>query len=290
MALLSPPRDAWRSRLERLWHHVVIEPLRRVDEESRTYLASRASRGVDGKVITVLLTTAVALTVQRYLGGLDGYDRLARWLDVLGLQHLAASLVGAMEDPAGGQLNRLTYWALSCVVTWVVLPALVIRLGLRERLRDYGVKGTGLFADFWLYVLMLVVVLPLVFLASTDAHFLGTYPFYRLSPGEPPWPVLFRWEAFYVLQFFAVEFFFRGFVLHGTRRRFGWYAIFVMVVPYCMIHFAKPMPEAFGSIIAGVVLGFMSLKTRSIWMGTAVHVTVALAMDFLSLWRHGLLG
>jgi len=37
-----------------------------------------------------------------------------------------------------------------------------------------------------------------------------------------------------------------------------------------------------------VVLGFMSLKTRSIWMGAAIHMSVALSMDFLSMWRQGL--
>jgi hypothetical protein len=31
----------------------------------------------------------------------------------------------------------------------------------------------------------------------------------------------------------------------------------------------------------------MSLKTRSIWMGAALHVSVALSMDFASLWRKG---
>ena len=49
------------------------------------------------------------------------------------------------------------------------------------------------------------------------------------------------------------------------------------------------MPETFAAIIAGIVLGFMSLKTRSIWLGAAVHVAVALGMDFLSLWHNGLL-
>ena len=58
-----------------------------------------------------------------------------------------------------------------------------------------------------------------------------------------------------------------------------------MTVPYCMIHFGKPMPETFGAIGAGVVLGFMSLKTRSIWLGAMLHVAVAWSMDAAALWR-----
>ena len=75
---------------------------------------------------------------------------------------------------------------------------------------------------------------------------------------------LLRWECSYGLQFIGLEFFFRGFMVHGTRHRFGFYAVFVMMVPYCMIHYQKPMPETFGAIVAGIVLGFMSLKMRSI--------------------------
>jgi hypothetical protein len=33
----------------------------------------------------------------------------------------------------------------------------------------------------------------------------------------------------------------------------------------------------------------MSLRTRSIWLGAAIHVTVAMSMDFASLWRQGFL-
>ena len=43
-------------------------------------------------------------------------------------------------------------------------------------------------------------------------------------------------------------------------------------------------------IIAGIVLGFMSLKTRSIWLGAALHIAVAVTMDLLALWRLGHFG
>jgi hypothetical protein len=33
----------------------------------------------------------------------------------------------------------------------------------------------------------------------------------------------------------------------------------------------------------------MSLKTRSIWLGAVIHVTVALSMDFASMWRQGII-
>lgn len=126
------------------------------------------------------------------------------------------------------------------------------------------------------------MLIPLWVVSGTEG-FQRKYPFYHLKPGEHPWPRMLIFEILYALQFVALEFFFRGFVLHGTRHRFGSGSIFVMMVPYCMIHFQKPMPETFGAIIAGIVLGFTSLKTRSIWLGASLHIAVAWSMETLAL-------
>ena len=39
-------------------------------------------------------------------------------------------------------------------------------------------------------------------------------------------------------------------MVHGTRERLGALSVFAMMVPYCMIHFGKPMPETVGAVIA----------------------------------------
>ena len=88
---------------------------------------------------------------------------------------------------------------------------------------------------------------------------------------------------------FALEMFFRGFWLGVLRKSFGSGAIFAMAVPYCMIHYGKPFFEANGAIVAGIALGSLSMKTKSIYQGFLVHVTVAGLMDWLSLaHRHAL--
>ncbi|HVJ80534.1 MAG TPA: hypothetical protein VNC50_05645 [Planctomycetia bacterium] len=63
----------------------------------------------------------------------------------------------------------------------------------------------------------------------------------------------------------------------------------MMTLPYCMIHFGKPLLETMASIGAGLILGGLSLKTRSIWLGAALHVYVAWLMDALALYRKGFL-
>jgi membrane protease YdiL (CAAX protease family) len=87
----------------------------------------------------------------------------------------------------------------------------------------------------------------------------------------------------YFAQFLGLELFFRGLWLGALRRSLGSGAIFSMCVPYCMIHFGKPYLEANGAIVAGIVLGSLAMRTKSIYAGFLVHITVALMMDLLAL-------
>jgi membrane protease YdiL (CAAX protease family) len=97
------------------------------------------------------------------------------------------------------------------------------------------------------------------------------------------------WEMLYAVQFVTLEFFYRGFLLFALERFMGAFAIFVTVIPYCMVHFGKPFVETFAAIPAGVVLGALALRTRSIWPGAALHIAVGWSMDLLSLYHRGAL-
>ena len=131
-----------------------------------------------------------------------------------------------------------------------------------------------------------MIMLPLIILVSYSESFQNKYPFYN-PHNESLYPNFIIWQCFYFLQFFALEFFFRGFMVHGFKKQFGYYSIFIMMIPYCMIHFQKPMPETIGAILAGIVLGSLSLKSKSIWLGVAIHYSVAITMDIAALWQKG---
>jgi membrane protease YdiL (CAAX protease family) len=241
-------------------------------------------------VIAVCLTTCVILTIQFYVFRYGSFQQVPMAIDALGGKDLASWIEARTYDHQDYQLAQLLFWAAGSILNYVLIPALVIKFVLRERITDFGLNVRGILGSSWLYVVMFLIMAgPLALLSRTES-FQSKYPFYKLFPGEAFWPRLWIWEAAYICQFFALEFFFRGFMLHGLRHRLGIYAIFAMTIPYCMIHFGKPMTETFGAIGAGVVLGLMSLKTRSIWFGACLHVAVALSMDFLALWHRGMLG
>jgi membrane protease YdiL (CAAX protease family) len=126
-------------------------------------------------------------------------------------------------------------------------------------------------------------MLPLVWMVSYTQQFQQSYPFYKLHYPNSSMNHFIAWQCFYFLQFLGLEFFFRGFMVHALKNRFGFYAIFIMMIPYCMIHFGKPWPETLGAIFAGIILGAMSLKSNSIWFGVLLHYSVAISMDLFSL-------
>jgi len=270
------------------WLNAVIlfvsEPLVEAERERKAYLKSQNSVGPDWQVVGVLVLVAVVLSLQEYLLRPAEYAGFLHWLERSFSGMINAETWMSLENYSFG---FLLYWACGQTLLYVVPPIIFIRFVWKKSLGDYGVKLKGVFSLWWMYFLMLAVMVPIVFVASRSEGFQATYPFFEPFPNEPLWPRFWIWEGAYFLQFVGLEFFFRGFLLHGIRRQFGAYAIFVMMVPYCMIHFGKPMPETFAAIAAGIILGFMSLKTRSIWMGAALHVSVALTMDTCALWRAG---
>lgn len=237
---------------------------------------------IKAQAFIVCIASAVCISLDEYFGKTDF---TLQFIQNLGFPEFAHTYHTFMAD----QLHALAYWVGIIVLFYAIVPMAVITFIFKDKLSNYGLSIKGALKDYKLYATMIGIMLPLVFIASFTQSFQNKYPFYRLQPGELLYPRFLAWELLYLIQFFAVEFFFRGFMLHGNKNRFGFYSILVMTIPYCMIHFGKPLPETLSAIIAGLVLGVLSLKSNSIWLGIAIHFSVGISMDFCSLWQKGLL-
>jgi hypothetical protein len=188
---------------------------------------------------------------------------------------------------ANRNFYRRIWWAWFLFLSYTVPLGLYARFVLGLKLSQLGLRTKGLLRHSWIYVVGFLIVLPLVVMVSDDPHFLKTYPFYRKA-GESL-PRLLAWELSYAAQFVGLEFFFRGAMLFCAVRLLGPWVIPAMIFPYMMIHFSKPALECLGSIIAGVALGVVSLRTGAIYAGMLVHISVAWTMDLLALWHKGAL-
>lgn len=226
----------------------------------------------DARPAAVLVTAALSLTLPRFFGqerALADYPQLA-------------ALFAGLPYPS---LHPHAWWALFKLFNYGLLPLLCIKLVLKRPLSDFGVVWIENRRSIATYACMLLIIAPFVYWASTTQAFLRTYPKYD-DAGESL-PQLVIWELAYGMQFLMLEFFFRGFLIFSLARYIGGLAVFVMIVPYAMIHLGKPLAECLGSIIAGTVLGTIALRTGAIWGGVAVHCAVAWSMDLLALARTG---
>lgn len=176
-------------------------------------------------------------------------------------------------------------WVVGVTLAYVVPPTLYAWFVLEMTPRDLGLNGEGFVKHLPLYFAFFGIVVPFVAWFSGEPHFQNTYPLSNHASESVEW--LAMWEICYGIQFVGLEYFFRGFMLFAGARLLGPWVIPVMVVPYCMLHFAKPWPETLGSIIAGTTLGVMALRTRSVLAGVCIHIAVAWSMDFMALWRSG---
>jgi membrane protease YdiL (CAAX protease family) len=259
------------------------------ETENQAAIYCAGNKGFDTKIITVMIVTMLSLIFTQYFGIRPGYRMLVDLLGGLQLTSLSQELQQWVETAGNHQIHRLLYWVCVIVTFYILFPAIMIKFFLREKLTAYGFGIGHSFKHLRIYGLILVIMMPLVIAFSFSPRFQEVYPFYKLARGESLYPYFWIWQVLYFVQFIAVEFFFRGFLLHGLKRRFGLYAIVIMAIPYCMIHFGKPMPEAIGAIFAGLALGGLSLATRSIWMGVTLHYLIGFTMDIAAVWHRGLL-
>jgi membrane protease YdiL (CAAX protease family) len=189
-------------------------------------------------------------------------------------------------------LRQKAWWIGCTILGYVALPALAMSLLPGRSLRECNFSWRG-FVDHWrIYAGLYLLVLPAIWLVSLSPDFYTFYPMYGQAGRS--WFDLLAWEGMYLAQFIALEFFFRGFLVGGLSKHIGVLAVPVSVMPYMMIHFSKLWPEAMASIVAGLVLGYLAWRTKSIWGGVCIHCGVAMTMDLLALahkgqlpWLHG---
>lgn len=185
-----------------------------------------------------------------------------------------------------------SWWFFCSFAMYGVIP-LLLSYGTRGSFtRKYGMGLGDWRAGLKVSGLFLAVMLPAVWLVQKWSAFAGQYPLagpnaYTLNyPGgksEVSLGLFLIYELGYVAYFIGWEFMFRGWMLNGFLPKFGRAgALLIPIAPFAVMHLGKAEPEALGSIIAGLALGILALRTRSFWYGFLVHAVVAVWMDVLS--------
>ena len=175
------------------------------------------------------------------------------------------------------------YWSVTSWFTYLLIPLVAITVVSRMR-RDQAPVTTGLGIGDWRMGLTCCaifygVMLPLLAFVAFTGDFQGKYPLCDDATRSTTHFVIY--ELFFALYFIAWEYFWRGFLIFGLEKKFGFWTIFVSMLPFVVAHWPKPALEAMSSILGGLALGYLAWRTRSIWYGWFIHSATAITLEVI---------
>jgi hypothetical protein len=182
-----------------------------------------------------------------------------------------------MEMPAGW-VDVLASGLLP-LVNLFILPALVLLL-LGVTLSEMGLSLPGLqryrlLTYFLLVIHSIILIIELFPLFSTGDSL--TWFSDISSPGA----------GFWLTQFISkgcLASFLFGIILFPLYRRFGFHALTIISVPFCMVHFIGPLGLALLSIPMGLGLGYLSLRTQSVTCTVLIYSLLGTLLNALNLY------
>lgn len=175
----------------------------------------------------------------------------------------------------------------------IMLTLFVVKL-IFDRKNNEGLYGLNSSkVGIKLYVIMLIVMLPIVYIATYLPGFMEYYPTLKRSGAEsfaishniPAWLSIVIYEIAYLFDFLNTELFFRGFLVVGLSRLIGKNVVLPMAATYAVLHFGKPIGETVSSVFGGYILGIIALYSRNIWGGVFIHGGIALLMEIFAFVR-----
>jgi len=193
---------------------------------------------------------------------------------------LDTALINLPDQNLESYWNYILYWPVLLLIIAAILILVWIKFDYEQPF--YGCTLQGLHTIP--YFIMILFMLPLIGIASTQPNFLDIYPKLKIigaisSETDFSWWHKLLFELSYGSDFITTELFFRGFLILAFIKWTGKDAILPMAVFYCTIHFGKPLGECISSYFGGLLLGIIVYNTRSIVGGLLVHLGIAWMME-----------
>ncbi|MBE0433966.1 CPBP family intramembrane metalloprotease [candidate division WOR-3 bacterium] len=170
---------------------------------------------------------------------------------------------------------------LLVVGTLYGLAPFVLYITFRHAPKDYGIsigEPKKWFVDVLVFYLIFLVIL---FIAFKFTNLSNIYPLYRKA--RHGYSFFFFYQLAQLWYMLGWEFFFRGFMLFGLEKSFGRLTVMVQALAFALAHFRKPQIEAYGAVLAGIILGLLALRSRSFLPCVVLHYMIVLTADILGI-------
>lgn len=225
---------------------------------------------LDKKVITIFITVAFLQTLSYYFSS-PKYFRLSIYNNYF-------------IDNNYGEFYEYVYWFVSDFIIYSIFPLLIIVYFFKEKISSYGLMFGKINKGLLFTLFSVIVFVPIIYFVSSSENFSEYFPLYQDAKSDLQ--IFILYEVLLILFLFAWEFLFRGFMLFGLESKFGFYAIFIQMIPFVILHNGKPIIETISSIFGALILGYLALRTRSILYGFLIHAFILVSLDIIAFTKY----
>jgi hypothetical protein len=177
------------------------------------------------------------------------------------------------------------YWFSADGFLMFVIPVVLILLVLKQKPSDFGFRIGDYKFGLKTFFLFVAFMIPVIWIISGSESFASAYPQGGNRIREN-FSVLIYYELFVGFYMLAWEFFWRGYMLFGLKQKFGFYAIFIQMIPFFILHRGKPELETFAAIFGGLILGIQAWRANSFIYCFLTHWSVMMFVDVISVLRY----
>lgn len=221
-----------------------------------------AIKSLDFKVVVIFISIAFLQTISWYFTS---------------RRFFRVNLFDYFQYDKNVYLFEYLYWFIGDFFVFLVIPVLIILLILKNPVRDFGFRFGDYKTGIILSVIFFLVMIPILWFISAEQSFISKYP--HLQSTRNDWLMFFVYESGMLIYMFSWEFIWRGFMLFGLEKKFGYYAVLIQMIPFVILHNGKPELETFSAILGGIVLGILALRTRSFFYGFITHLGIMFSID-----------
>lgn len=225
-------------------------------------------KSLDKNIVTIFISVALLQVISYHFASIKYfYD---------------SGLSGFVPDNIS-DLSASLYWFGLDIIILFLIPVLIIIFYFHESLKNYGLIFGDRNAGLKICMVVVLIMTVLLWFVSASEEFSLSYP--SLKSAEH---LSFQFLIYEIVLFFYIvawEFIWRGYMLFGLEKKFGYYAVFMQMIPFVILHNGKPLMEMFGAIPGGIFLGILALRTRSIFYGVIIHFSVMFFIDLFSILR-----
>lgn len=168
--------------------------------------------------------------------------------------------------------------AIGALIWMLGAPILLIKKVFKKKIKNFGWRlPENKKEAVILTLLSFFLTVPFLIYFSYQPSFQS---FYQIGESS-----LLSFLIFNVLlasvYYLSEEFLFRGFLFFGLYKKIGKHSFWVVSVLFALLHFSKPGLEIPFAFFVGLMLCYLSYKTKSFLPAFVVHLLISIFLNYL---------